>query len=578
MRLLKLRANHDSFHTVRFNESGISLIVAKNVTRDTKNTYNSVGKSLTIALIHFCLGSNKIEDFEEKLAGWIFYLDFEINGTKYTSSRATSRQECIILNNEELTLGEFKNRLAKEAFNIQAPIQHLSFRSLISRFIRPSKSSYNSYFTPIVQEKDIVQLLNASYLLGLDIKRVLKKEDLKSQLDDVKTLGDKIEKDPTLKAFFLDESGEEDLEINIVKLEDSITRLKDNINSFVVAEDYTQVKSEADIISAKLRKERNEATKLLVAIKNIEHSLTVKPDISKQQLIEFYEEAQISLSENILKRLEDLEQFNSKILENRSRHLTLQLRELQGKLAVTKATISQLEQEENKRLSYLGSHGALDDYSALMKLLSDNETKLNNMKQYKLLISEFKTRQQELKKAFAEENISTEKYLDSISDVIKKNITLFNSLTEAFYADKPSGISIKNNEGTNKKRFDINAKITDDAGDGVNDVRTFCYDWTLLLGRYNHNIDFIFHDSRIVSGLDSRQIASMLKVAKEHTSLHEYQYILSLNEDNLKGVEGILSHKEYQELITDNITLELTDESNTGKLLGIQVDLKYEKD
>lgn len=578
MRLLKLTSNHDSFHPVRFNESGVSLIVAKNVTNDEKNTYNSVGKSLTIALIHFCLGSNSVEDFKEKLPGWIFYLDFELNGDRYTSSRSTSSQDTIVLNKEELSLTDFRNIMGEEVFNLTQPTPFLTFRTLISRFIRPTKSSYNDYFSPIVQEQDYARLLNAAYLLGLDINRVIQKGQLKEQFDDVKTLGSKIEKDATLKTFFLNDTGEEDLEINIVKLEDKIKLLDDKLNKFIIAEDYTQVQKDADEISVQLQKQRNEATKLLMAIKNIEQSLTVKPDISRQQLLDLYQEANISLNGMVQKRLEDLERFNDKILESRSRSLTQELREFETRLNHTEAKISTLEAEEDKLLSYLGSHGALDDYTALLKLRSDAEAKLNNMRQYKKLISEYKTRQQKLKMAFAEENISTAKYLDDIADHIKKNISLFNSLTDSFYADKPSGISITNNDGTNKIRFNISAKITDDAGDGVNDVRTFCYDWTLLLGHYNHKVDFIFHDSRIVSDLDSRQMISMLKVAKEQTHAHDYQYILSLNEANLKGVQDLLTDEEYKSLVTDNIVLELTDESNAGKLLGIQVDLKYSKD
>lgn len=337
-------------------------------------------------------------------------------------------------------------------------------------------------------------------------------------------------------------------------------------------------KIEADQISAQLRKQRNEATKLRIAIKNIQQSLAVKPDITRQQLLDFYQEANVVIGEMVRKRLEDLEKFNAQILESRSRSLSEELRRFESRLGQVEQEIMRLEKEENEKLAYLGSHGALDDYTCLTRLLSESELMLKSQQQYKQLIREYKTRQQELKKAFAEENLSTSQYLSDIDDHIKKNISLFKSLTDAFYADKPSGITIVNNEGTNKNRFNINAKITDDAGDGVNDVRTFCYDWTLLLGHYNHNVDFIFHDSRIVSDLDSRQVVSMLRVAKENTAKCEYQYILSLNETNLKGIEAILTPEEYKELVTDNVILELTDESNAGKLLGIQVDLKYNKE
>jgi uncharacterized protein YydD (DUF2326 family) len=40
-----------------------------------KNTYNSVGKSLTIALVHFCLGSNRNIEFETKLKSWCFFIE-----------------------------------------------------------------------------------------------------------------------------------------------------------------------------------------------------------------------------------------------------------------------------------------------------------------------------------------------------------------------------------------------------------------------------------------------------------------------------------------------------------------------
>lgn len=578
MKLLKLSANQESFHTVRFNESGVSLIVAKSITNQAKDTYNSVGKSLTVALVHFCLGSNKNDAFEEKLPDWEFYLDFDINGVRHTTARATSAQDSIELDGETLSLTEFRDRLGKEAFNLHTPVKNLTFRTLISRFIRPEKSSYNNYFVPIVQEEDYPRLLNASYLLGLDIDRVVSKEQLKAEYDDVKRLGDKLEKDPTIKSFFLKDSGEEDLEISIVALESKIEGLKKDIAAFVIAEDYTEVKIEADQISAQLRKQRNEATKLRIAIKNIQQSLAVKPDITRQQLLDFYQEANVVIGEMVQKRLEDLEKFNAQILESRSRSLSEELRRFESRLGQVEQEIMRLEKEENEKLAYLGSHGALDDYTCLTRLLSESELMLKSQQQYKQLIREYKTRQQELKKAFAEENLSTSQYLSDIDDHIKKNISLFKSLTDAFYADKPSGITIVNNEGTNKIRFNINAKITDDAGDGVNDVRTFCYDWTLLLGHYNHNVDFIFHDSRIVSDLDSRQVVSMLRVAKENTAKCEYQYILSLNEANLKGVEAILTPEEYKELVTDNVILELTDESNAGKLLGIQVDLKYNKD
>lgn len=65
MKLLSLRANKSSFHPVIFKD-GINIIVGKQVAplnENDGNTYNGVGKSLTLHLIHFALGLIKYHLF-----------------------------------------------------------------------------------------------------------------------------------------------------------------------------------------------------------------------------------------------------------------------------------------------------------------------------------------------------------------------------------------------------------------------------------------------------------------------------------------------------------------------------------
>lgn len=71
MKLISLTANKETFHPVYFDD-GINIIVGKQVAPHNENdgnTYNGVGKSLTLHLIHFCLGSNKIDSFTKKNPG-----------------------------------------------------------------------------------------------------------------------------------------------------------------------------------------------------------------------------------------------------------------------------------------------------------------------------------------------------------------------------------------------------------------------------------------------------------------------------------------------------------------------------
>ena len=103
MRLISLTANKEEFKSIYFNRSGITLILGKQKSHGVSEkgkTYNGVGKSLAIALIHFCLGSNKNTEYERAIPEWEFTLEFEIAGQRMTSRRKTSAQNRIYLNDE----------------------------------------------------------------------------------------------------------------------------------------------------------------------------------------------------------------------------------------------------------------------------------------------------------------------------------------------------------------------------------------------------------------------------------------------------------------------------------------------
>lgn len=474
MRLIELRANKTSFHTVSFNPTGITVIAAIKETNDQRKTYNSVGKTLTVALVHFCLGANTNKEYETKLKDWIFSLDFQIGDKKYTAIRSTANQKEIELNGEQYSLKEYNKFLEKELFRIKENSKFISFRGLISRFVRFGDDGYIKNDRYIKNEKPITNLINNGLLLGLDTDLILKKAELKEKEQNIAELKKQLN-NPEFKAIFGTENAK-DLEIKIVELEVIIKRYRASIESFVIAEDYDKIRKEADKISYDLVQLKNRRSKLSTAVSNIEKSLDIQPDISKEQIIKLYEEAKVQLGKMVVKKLDELENFNSQILDNRTNKLILERREFEKELSELNKSISKLGNLENEKLQYLNSTGALEDYAKLNKVLSDSENKLYSLNQYRSLSSEHKIAFEENKKDFTNENIATDKYLEQARDVIKENIIIFKSFVEKFYSEKNSGITIENNEGKNSIRFDIKAKIQDDAGNAVNEVKIFCFD------------------------------------------------------------------------------------------------------
>ncbi|OFY80362.1 MAG: hypothetical protein A2281_17675 [Bacteroidetes bacterium RIFOXYA12_FULL_38_20] len=576
--MIELRANKETFHTITFNKVGVSIIRAIKVSEDKKSTYNSTGKSLLIYLIHFCLGGSENQELKEKLPEWEFSLDFLIDDVPFTATRNVDNQKFVRLNEKEYKLSEYTDWLqSKTFFNIPNEFKYISFRSLINRFIRPKKSSYDTYNCYLKEEVGYQELLNNSYLLGLDISRISKKKELKEEWDTTKEKKKNIENDSIMREFFTGDSDKKKIDLEIIGLEKKLERLTKSIAEFKVAEDYDSIRKEADEISEQLKRYKNRRSVIFNAINNIEKSLDIRPDISSKDIQNLFEDAKININESIKRRFDEVEDFNRKLLGNRKARLLDEKKQFESQLNELDGIIRMLGKAQDEKLSLLQATGSLEEYSKLNEQCSQVQIKYNKLVDYKELLGTYNSKIDEIKEAFVKENSDTNKYLKEIELLKKRNIEVFNSFAEQFYQNKTSGIIIENNEGENQSRFNIEATIDSDSGDGVNNVKIFCFDWTILKTQNNHNVKFIFHDSRLISEIDPRQIATMFYLSNFHTNEFGLQYIITANQKELDALKSEFTEEEYQKFIEKNIVEELTDESDESKLLGITIDLNYEK-
>src|SRR5258708_1263846 len=110
MRLVKLAANRPSFRTVVFNRSGLSFVLAeqRSAKSSRTKTYNGVGKSLMLELLHFCLGANVNKAFQQHLKGWIFFLTVEIDGHEHIITRRAHKAKELLLDHDKINLGSLR--------------------------------------------------------------------------------------------------------------------------------------------------------------------------------------------------------------------------------------------------------------------------------------------------------------------------------------------------------------------------------------------------------------------------------------------------------------------------------------
>lgn len=580
MYLKKLSSNKEQFHTVEF-KKGLNFIVGRRKDpeiKELKETYNGVGKSLVIELIHFCLGSSKIEAFQENLKGWTFTLEFEIDGEDYIVTRECENQEFISVNSEIMKISKYTKLLAEKVFGLNNinKINNVSFRSLISRFIRRYKSSYNKYNAYIMKEKEYAKLVNNAFLLGIDTNLIQAKMKQKKELDELQKTKRIVEKDPILKEYFV---GNEDLDIEITDLKDEIKNLEIKISEFTVAENYRNVQEQADKISY-LRKElTNKSILIDNSIRKIDKSLDIKPDIELETILKMYDEASVVFNDKVTKKLEEVTQFHNRLLENRVSRLKAQKQKLLKRKVELEEQIELYEIKLDELVKFLGNHGALEEFSALNDKLSDLKLKLEKASDYKNLMETYEEKLANAKIINEQQKLDANRYIKENKKLLEKIMNTFRGYSKVFYKNKPSGLEVKVNDGDNQLRFEINAKIIGDSSDGISEVCIFCFDMTLLKLR-NHNVKFLFHDSRLFANMDPRQRLSLLKIVEEETNESNIQYIASLNEDLILSLEDVVNEKEYKHyknLIEDNTILVLTDKSDKDKLLGMTKDIAYDK-
>lgn len=327
---------------------------------------------------------------------------------------------------------------------------------------------------------------------------------------------------------------------------------------------------------ALIEQEKNKIFMWHSATENISESIKEQPDISLARVNDLYGEILAAFREDAVKKLDAVTDFHKRMLTNRIARLSSEKLRLIELIRNSEKDLKKKQSDLDGMLRTLSHSQALDQYSALVSEIADLTAQAQKVKDYKAIDVEYSNRAADLDVQLGEEVKNTNNYLEETKSFREKNFSLFKAFVSEFYPNSPAGISFHNNEGNNQKRFDFEIRVENDSSDGINEVRIFCYDLTLLALHQNHAINFIFHDGRLFANMDVRQRAKAFSLADRVVNELGAQYIATLNPDFISGMSDEFTEDEFERLIAKNIVLELRDDSPAGKLLGIQVDMHYE--
>lgn len=562
MKLISLMCDQPTFHTVRFNPSGLTLIIGDS-SHDKEGSSNGVGKTLCLGLVHHCLGANVDKRLAAAVPDWNFSLLFSLKGKEHRVERSGDGKK-ITLDDKKISLSKYRVWLDENGpFYLSNDVPSISFRSLVKRFSRYLREDC---IDPLKtnKESDFDARLRTLYLLGLDCSLIVSKKKNKQELDQINHSLKSWHQDSVLRDVF--RAGSQP-KVRADWLEREIPRLKSDLDQFQIAANYRAIEEEAALLTKKARETENEIAILEFQVENIIKSLKQHPDISKQDLLELYSGLQDIFKPEVLVHFDTVEEFHNSLSINRRTRLENDKLNFLSKINELKVRLSSESNIRDRKLRDLQGKKALDEYTTIARQIASLEEEKDRLNDFLNLSKILQENAQKIRELRVEEdryasNYITERPLSTIDDN-------FNTLAEIMYPRVPAGITLDVNTGDNQLRYDLSVQIEGDDSDGINAARILCFDWINMMHGSNHSMDFLWHDNRLYADIDPGARASWFSYVNEQLKVSGKQYIATLNTENYDAMTVYLP-VEVKNEIDDSIILKLSGDRAENKLLGIQ--------
>lgn len=585
MKLSQIYANK-KFKKVRFNDD-LNLVLAR-VTKkdDLKKDSHNLGKTTLIAVIDFMLLKSidkkhffkKFEIFNDH----VFFLEILLNdgdsltirrsvekATKISFKRHKSRHQNF-LTEEDWDESEMPIEKAREYLNSALKFNILpdwEYRKSVTYFLR-SQEDYRDVFqlAKFSKGKDVDWKPFLFDLLGFEGNLLKDKYELEQSrdkqielIDEFKTQlsVDPKEIDKIRGAIEIKREEREEIEKYVERF--NFYEKERGLNKELV-ESIEKDISELNTLEYDLSYE----------IEQIEQSLQANSLTSFEEIKKVWEEAQLFFNTELIKKYEELEEFNRKISEERIGYLNSRLADLKRNLSKVREELLIKNDERAKILSVLTDKDTFHKFKNYQKELTNIEAEiirleeqLKNINKIDLLndtVKEYDKKIDDVKSKIKEELDSSR---NSIYPEIRKNFRkiikdILDVPSILFLVQNTVGNIEFNAEIQNKDEIELTAE-----GKGFSYKKFLCmaFDLAILISYSKKSFfRFVYHDGAL-EGLDNRKKLKFLDQVRKVTTENNVQYIFTSIEDDLpkKANEPI----KFSDL---EIAVILNDSGDEGKL------------
>lgn len=576
-----LSANQASFQTVVFTP-GFNVVLADRAANSSDlDSRNGLGKSTLLEIIHFCLGGdpdNRRGSIWPRLSDWTFSLEVELSGRVITARRSIVSQNWVEIVGQvdglpiqpealgpgarprQLSVTEWKDVLGYFWFGL--PIGEItpkppSFRQLFSYVARRGQDSILSPFSYTSRQPEAERQKCVAFLLGLGWEYAAQLNEILSKRKEVADVKKAVAAG-VLRGWSRNPA---ELEAQRVQLQAQVDEQERQLRTFKVHERYREIEREASALTERLNKLANRRYSLVRLQEMYRRGQADETSAEDLDVATLFAEANIALPELVTKRIEDVRVFHQTVIHNRRAFLEAEIIRLSGEIRAFDQDIRTLDSERAAKLLVLSTHKALEQYTLLHDELSVVRGRLEEVKSLIAERKHLRTFDDALRLELAQIRQSGRLDLEDRSAARSKAIALFNLNSQALY-ERPGKLLI----GFENNGYQFGVEIERAGSDGIEQMKVFCFDLMLaqLWAERSPAGHMLFHDSRLFDGVDERQRARALRLAAAESERLGFQYICTLNSDQIPvpELEGF-SLEPYTRL-------RLTDDSPAGSLLGMR--------
>ena len=563
---------------------GLNVLLAEKSAKATdKHTRNRAGKSSLLEIIHFLMGSSCKPDNlfrNPALIEATFGMEFDLAGSFARVERSGTRPSPVTVSGDAVAwpvkpsvkhgVGSLSNEnwkavLGKLMFGIDETSDSWgpSLRSLISYFVRREREGgMSSPMEYAKKQQPVDQQVSVSFLMGLDWTVPREWQPVREQERALEVLRKSL-RDGAFGAVVGKAS---QLKSELIVAEDRIRQLKTAVSSFRVLEQYHDLEREASQLTKRLGELADENILDQRYLADLKSATVEESPPAPTDLEGLFHEAGVVFPSLVKRRFEEVAAFHDSVVRNRSAYLEAEVSAAQRRISSRDDEKRVLDARRSEVMQILASAGALEHFTALQGELTKAQSFTEALKQRHAAAESLESGQirQRVARATLVERLKRN-YIEQDA-VVQEAVLTFSRISTQLYESSHAGqLTISPTE--NGPMFD--AHIPGEKSKGVNNMRIFCFDMTMMLLalRRGRSPGFLVHDSHLFDGVDERQVGKALALGGALAKEHGFQYVVTMNTDDIpRELPSGFRVEDHA------LPVRLTDATEDGGLFGFRFD------